>query len=832
MSVGSTTSSPHERDNSISEEDGCSTNFGDDEDTENAKVKAAREERLSLGLRESQAVRALRIVTLFVLLSTAALVTTGVYFISRYSEEETFQSEYEAGANQVIKSFHISVEQFLGSFDALASIITSHAIDSGSTFPNVTVPDFEVHADATRVLSQAPFVQYLPLVTDEIRKEWEAYATENQGHLIPAFAKEMGLKGVQDAKYNITKPEEEQGNRELQESTAEPTFQEEIWSFSGPGETEVADTGPYYLPIWQISPVLPYINFLNFNTLDLAYFQGPYNDILNNAQAALGVMTHLNDDAASDNDAIKILNAWLSLGQYRHTLAEYTEDPITAIAYPVFDNFIPDRKIVAVLGTALYWRFLFTDVLPPSGTGFIVVVENSFGQAETYRIDGPTVTYVGIGDLHEIKYDHMEIMTKVADSIAAEGGVETRSYTAVDLNSDYLDYTVHVYPSTHMEDKFVTNEPIYYAVVVAAIFLFTTVVFMVYNCLVERRQRLVLDKAVKSTAVVKSLFPENVRERLYEETEKALEDNKRSSSKNTSGDKWSNNAAANGNLTKFLSTGELMEASEAASIRKGSPIADLFPESTVFFADLAGFTKWSSERKPTEVFGLLETIYGAFDRIAQRRKVFKVETIGDCYVAVTGVPEAQPDHALIMTKFSADCMLKLRQLLIKMAGEYGEDTEDLCLRIGLHSGAVTAGVLRGDRGRFQLFGDTVNTAARMESNGIPGRIHCSQDTVDRLLLAGKESWVKLRETTIHAKGKGEMQTYWLEPSRSKTAVTATSVVSLPPAIRPESTTTSFSAKDSGQLPRRPSGSGHTPRSPTSHSSDSIPEEQHRTDSED
>ncbi len=107
-----------------------------------------------------------------------------------------------------------------------------------------------------------------------------------------------------------------------------------------------------------------------------------------------------------------------------------------------------------------------------------------------------------------------------------------------------------------------------------------------------------------------------------------------------------------------------MEASDTAAVRKGSPIADLLPEATVFFADLAGFTKWSSERKPTEVFGLLETIFGAFDSIAQRRKVFKVETIGDCYVAVTGVPEAQPDHALIMTKFSADCMLKLKQLLI------------------------------------------------------------------------------------------------------------------------------------------------------------------------
>jgi class 3 adenylate cyclase len=78
---------------------------------------------------------------------------------------------------------------------------------------------------------------------------------------------------------------------------------------------------------------------------------------------------------------------------------------------------------------------------------------------------------------------------------------------------------------------------------------------------------------------------------------------------------------------------------------------------------------------------------------------------------------------------------------------------------------VTAGVLRGDRSRFQLFGDTVNTAARMESHGVPGRIHCSLQTADRLMEAGKNGWLKPREGTINAKGKGELETYWIEPSK-------------------------------------------------------------------
>lgn len=84
------------------------------------------------------------------------------------------------------------------------------------------------------------------------------------------------------------------------------------------------------------------------------------------------------------------------------------------------------------------------------------------------------------------------------------------------------------------------------------------------------------------------------------------------------------------------------------------------------------------------------------------------------------------------------------------------------MRMGLHSGPVTAGVLRGERSRFQLFGDTVNTAARMEHNGVKSKIQISEETANILLSCGKKSWVSLREDKINAKGKGEMQTYWLE----------------------------------------------------------------------
>jgi class 3 adenylate cyclase len=201
------------------------------------------------------------------------------------------------------------------------------------------------------------------------------------------------------------------------------------------------------------------------------------------------------------------------------------------------------------------------------------------------------------------------------------------------------------------------------------------------------------------------------------------------------------------------------------------PIADFFPHTTGLFADIVGFTSWSSVGDPTQVFQLLETLYNAFDTIAKRRKVFKVETIGDCYVAVTGLPEPMDEHALAMAKFAKQCMVKMMTIVQALCIHLGPDTGELSMRFGLHSGSVTAGVMRGEKSRFQLFGDTVNTAARIESTGERGKIHLSQDTADLIIAAGKGNWVKPREIKVNAKGEGKLQTYWLEITSGKSTNT-------------------------------------------------------------
>ena len=193
------------------------------------------------------------------------------------------------------------------------------------------------------------------------------------------------------------------------------------------------------------------------------------------------------------------------------------------------------------------------------------------------------------------------------------------TFTGIPLDEDYCKWRVDNYPSTQMELAYHDNTPAIYAGIVAAIFIFTALLVLIYDWMVEKRQRHLEYEAKKSNAIVSSLFPDVVRNRLFGNDTKK-------------------------NVKQFMTDTSI--AFDKSRELNTKPIADLFPDCTVMFGDIAGFTAWSSAREPSQVFILLETIYGAFDKMAKQQKVFKVETIGDYYLAVTGLPDPQKDHAI------------------------------------------------------------------------------------------------------------------------------------------------------------------------------------------
>ena len=350
--------------------------------------------------------------------------------------------------------------------------------------------------------------------------------------------------------------------------------------------------------------------------------------------------TSFEDNGGQVTTTNEILHVLSALGQYRHRNAEDTDnlsglgkyrnnaenrmdipgaqsgDPSCQMAYPIFDKFGPDRQVAGLLVIELFWHVLMEDVLPSDVTGVIVVFENGFGQLITFRIDGSRAGFLGEGDLHDPEYDDWGVTQNVAEYLRERATPETQSVTFVELDDSFNNYIMTIYPSAAMRDTHVSNDPILYSVVIGCVFVFCAIVFLAYDCMVERRQRLVLNRAVQSTALVSSLFPENVRERLMEEH---AEKPKEKKSKNNA---W-NAGTADKSLAEFME--QSGEFGNVPSRAVGKPIADHIEASSILFADLVGFTKWSSTRKAEDVFELLETIFGAFDAVALRLKVFKVE---------------------------------------------------------------------------------------------------------------------------------------------------------------------------------------------------------------
>merc|ERR1712038_1761459 len=339
-----------------------------------------------------------------------------------------------------------------------------------------------------------------------------------------------------------------------------------------------------------------------------------------------------------------------------------------------------------------------------------------------------------------------------------------------------ITYKLRIYPSKEFESVYLTIRPLAMTLVVLVLFIFTAGVFLFYDYLVYHRQNAIMKFAQRSGHIVNSMFPSGVRERLFTSTDhhlnkQSLLDAKEGTNfhgKNSFLKKSHKNNPANrikqflkGNLNKS-EMGISAHRSDQGYIQNTPPIADLFHNTTIMFADMVSFTAWSSEHAPEDVFYLLETLFLEFDKEAERMGVFKLGTIGDCYIAVTGIPDPREDHAVIMAKFAEECKYKTNKVLKELRNEFGSSVDSLCMRFGLHSGSVTAGVLRGLKSRFELFGDTINTASRMESTGKPNTIQISAQTAELLENSGCHHWFKPREDLVFAKGKGELQTYWLD----------------------------------------------------------------------
>ncbi|MEG4962218.1 MULTISPECIES: adenylate/guanylate cyclase domain-containing protein [unclassified Microcoleus] len=181
-----------------------------------------------------------------------------------------------------------------------------------------------------------------------------------------------------------------------------------------------------------------------------------------------------------------------------------------------------------------------------------------------------------------------------------------------------------------------------------------------------------------------------------------------------------------------------------------STIADSFADVSVLFADIVGFTELSARMSPTELVKRLNVIFSHFDQLAEKYGVEKIKTIGDAYMVVGGLPTPRHDHAEAIAQMA----LGMQAKIAKLSAQTGEK---LAIRVGINSGPVVAGVIGVSKFTYDLWGDTVNVAARMEATGFAGSIQVTDVTYELL----KDKYLFERRGVIPVKGKGDMMTYWL-----------------------------------------------------------------------
>jgi len=671
------------------------SNQGSSKSPERHRHNVDRENEKELQTQaETRAIFRLKLIMMIVLVGVAIGVGLYAYHYAKDVEHEEFKSTFMSQGTKLVSGFYQDSFQKLQAMESLSSSVTYLFRDE--TWPFVTIPDSTNFFKPFLTMAGAASIKFIPIVGNRQRLEWEQHVLDEQNWIQEAIAQldsdELPWAIHEQDSQTSAAPSDTPSSPPSMRATSQPTATSPTSSPSMmtdifnstldsspratpvmeeavPGNTrrrrtqyfEIDETirvSPYikshvgvdtspgvWTPVWQYSPVVPNNNyFINFNQLVDDDFQEDFPILTEKKNAVLArtesYQAGLDFQSTRDLEFTQEVLQISGYGTYQQG------EPIGFLHYPVFESSQERDKVVAVLTATVYWKSYFQNILPDSAIGIICVVENE-EQQFTYRIDGSDAIFLGNEDLHDPKYNDFEIAGeyKALDSSNGDDGSDegetnsfNRIYTGVPVDESRLNYKIRIYPSQEMADIYLTNEPVYYACVVAGVMLIAVFVFVAYDKYVEIRQKKISALALRSNAIVSSLFPKQIKDKLYNQantTAVTKKDVFRRSVRTESRRNISSTGSPKLGPLAPLGNDDPAEA---------PPIADFFPSATVMFLDIAGFTAWSSSREPSQVFILLESLFKSFDKMALRRRVFKVETIG-----------TMSDFMMLLSRLKIEC---------------------------------------------------------------------------------------------------------------------------------------------------------------------------------
>lgn len=398
--------------------------------------------------------------------------------------------------------------------------------------------DFEAFAEQTKNTTGIQQLLYAPWVTDAKRVGWEAYAVEHAEDWLSQSRALVGINPSDDENNNIVVP----------------------YIHRPPDGREDASSALYYLPVWQISPPPVDPTVINLNLLH-------YEEVQRLVELAT-VTGHPAWSQVLSENVLSHLTQYT--GREENEEKSYPQSMLIVPVRSTWDNGVNDKQqqegeIVGHVVAILPWQALMINMLQQGRGPVHAVMRNSCGTVFTYHLDGRTTTFLGLGDFHDIQYNHL---VEKSEMMSYQGDL-----TEIGIVEDPCQYTMEVYPSSEMEDDFTTNQPIIFMISVVGVFVFAALLFIMYDKLMQRQQRQTMSTALRATSIVRSLFPHNVAEELQAQKAEEQREQRRQQRNKRRGfaRTWSKE-----------STDEAWEkANKSEELMESKPMAELFPSATV-----------------------------------------------------------------------------------------------------------------------------------------------------------------------------------------------------------------------------------------------------------
>jgi hypothetical protein len=476
--------------------------------------------------------------------------------------------QFDTTANTVISAAHFHAEAVAHSLEILSDTITSYSQDSDSYLPYVTVPRFEQRIAPIRESSGVlELTGFLPLVTTAQREFWETYVVQEQEWLQESYG-ELMLKVDQDIE-NDAKPEADpkaENFPSASETQQEYSVSEKISIAVGREYIVNPGSGPY-APIWQLSPPPP-----------------PSHAAIINTDLMSGFTFHALFDALINGDSSTglVISHALPLSLYPANLMDHnntqpsssSEQSKSVLFHAIRNSHGKDGEVKGFAMGVLDWERFFSKLLPANVRGVDCVLHNPCdGQSHTFRIESNGCALLDKSEIYEGTHDtnHQTILTEFTSHASdAEGLAE----------ASVCNYEIYIRPAPSFYSEMKSKGPAVFTACIASVFIGTGLIFVVYVYFISNRQNKVMAIAMSSAAIVSSLFPSTVRDRILRDAEEEV--SQRMSERSSAG-------PGSGPLGRSRHKGRRASLKMIQEERKkpkdrSKPIADLFPEATVLFA--------------------------------------------------------------------------------------------------------------------------------------------------------------------------------------------------------------------------------------------------------